>query len=55
LNGVPVKAHISVDMNGENSSSVVAGLNIHLGIININADYKVAKTKTVSAGISFGF
>ncbi len=55
LNGVPVKAHISVDMNGENSSSAVAGLNIHLGIININADYKVAKTKTVSAGVSLGF
>ncbi len=55
LNGVPVKAHVSVDMNGENTSSAVAGLNIHLGIININADYKVAKTKTASAGFSIGF
>lgn len=54
LNGVPVKAHISVDMNGENSSSAVIGFNLHLGFVNINADYKLAKTKTASAGISFG-
>ncbi len=55
LNGVPVKAHVNVDMEGENSSSAVIGFNLHLGIININADYKLAKTKTASAGISFGF
>lgn len=55
LNGVPVKAHVSVDMDGENTSSAVVGFNLHLGIININADYKFAKTKTASAGISFGF
>ncbi|MCX6168846.1 MAG: hypothetical protein NTX65_05885 [Ignavibacteriales bacterium] len=55
LNGVPVKAHISVDLEGENKSSAVIGFNLHLGIVNINADYKLAKTKTVSAGISFGF
>ncbi len=55
LNGVPVKAHISVDMDGENSSSAVIGFNLHLGFVNINADYKLAKTKTASAGISFGF
>ncbi|MHB8907005.1 MAG: DUF6588 family protein [Melioribacteraceae bacterium] len=55
LNGVPVKAHISMEMEGENKSSAVVGLNIHLGIVNINADYKMAKTKTASAGISFGF
>ena len=55
LNGVPVKAHVSVDMEGENKSSAVVGFNLHLGIVNINADYKLAKTKTASAGISFGF
>lgn len=55
LNGVPVKAHISMKMEGENTSSAVVGLNIHLGILNINADYKLAKTKTASAGVSFGF
>ena len=55
LNGVPVKAHISMEMEGENTSSAVVGLNIHLGILNINADYKLAKTKTASAGVSFGF
>jgi len=55
LNGVPVKAHISIDMKGENSSSAVVGFNLHLGVVNINADYKLAKTKTASAGVSFGF
>ncbi len=55
LNGVPVKAHISMDMEGENKSSAVIGFNLHLGIVNINADYKLAKTKTASAGVSFGF
>ena len=55
LNGVPVKAHVNVDLKGENTSSAVVGFNLHLGIININADYKLAKTKTASAGFSIGF
>jgi hypothetical protein len=55
LNGVPVKAHVSMELEGENKTSAVVGLNIHLGVININADYKMAKTKTASAGVSIGF
>ena len=55
INGVPVKARISFELEGENTSSAVVGFNLHLGVININADYKLAKTKTVSAGVSLGF
>ncbi len=55
LNGVPVKARLSMELEGENTSSAVVGFNLHLGILNINADYKLAKTKTASAGVSLGF
>jgi len=56
VNGVPVPpVKISFDLEGENSASAVVGVNIHLAAVNISADYKLAKTKTASAGISFGF
>jgi len=48
----PVK--IGFDLKGENSSGAVVGFTIHLAAVNISADYKMAKTKTASAGISFG-
>jgi hypothetical protein len=55
INGVPVKPiNISLELDGENSSSAVVGLTIHLAIINITGDYKFAKTKTFSVGVSFG-
>ena len=53
--GVQQKGTANFELKGENSSSAVVGFNLHLGVININADYKLAKTKTASAGISFGF
>lgn len=56
INGVPVPpVKISFDLDGENTSSAVIGFNLHLAVLNINADYKFAKTSTASAGISFGF
>ena len=55
INGVPVVAHLNLDLEGENSTGAVVGFNLNLVIININADYKFAKTSTVSAGLSFGF
>ena len=55
VQGVQTTTHISFDLEGENTSSAVIGFNLHLGVVNINADYKLAKTKTASAGISFGF
>ncbi|MCL4549116.1 MAG: hypothetical protein M1495_11165 [Bacteroidetes bacterium] len=56
VGGVPVPpVKISFDMDGDNSSSAVIGFNLHLAVVNINADYKFAKTSTASAGVSFGF
>jgi len=49
------KAKISFELEGENTTGFVVGFNLHLAAININADYKIAKTKTASAGISLGF
>lgn len=56
VNGVPVpKVKVKFDLEGENSGSAVIGFNLHLSVLNINADYKFAKTNTVSTGVSFGF
>ncbi|MCX6174522.1 MAG: hypothetical protein NTZ27_07225 [Ignavibacteriales bacterium] len=46
--------NIAFEIEGENTSSAVVGFTLHLAAVNINADYKLAKTKTASAGISFG-
>jgi hypothetical protein len=55
INGVPVpKTKIQFELEGENSTSFVVGLNVKLVAININADYKIAKTKTASEGVSLG-
>lgn len=56
INGVPVEPiKIKFDLEGENKTGFVVGFNLKLAAVNINADYKIAKTKTASAGISFGF
>lgn len=56
VNGVPVpKLKVNFELEGENKSGFIVGLTLKLGIINLNADYKAAKTKTASAGVSFGF
>ncbi|MEW6506690.1 MAG: DUF6588 family protein [Bacteroidota bacterium] len=55
INGVPVPpTRVQFDLEGENSTAFLIGLNIRLVALNINADYKAAKTKTASAGISVG-
>lgn len=56
VNGVPVpKAKVKFELDGENKTGFVVGFNLKLAVVNIFADYKAAATKTVSAGISFGF
>lgn len=56
VNGVPVPpTKITFEADGDNSSAFTVGLNIKLVALNINADYKIAKTKTASVGVSFGF
>lgn len=55
INGIPVPpVKLKFDLEGENKSGFVVGFNLHLAAININADYKISKTKTASAGVSFG-
>lgn len=55
INGVPVPpTKINFELEGENSSAFVVGFTLKLAAVNINADYKLAKTKTASAGISVG-
>ena len=55
INGVQVPpTKINFELEGENSTGVTIGFNLKLSFFNINADYKIAKTKTASAGISFG-
>ncbi len=49
------KSKLKFELEGENTTGFVVGFNLHLAAININADYKIAKTKTASAGISLGF
>lgn len=56
VNGVPVPvAQIKFEIDGQNKSGLVVGFNLKLGIVNLNVDYKSAKTNTASAGLSFGF
>lgn len=55
INGAPVpKTKINFDMEGENKTGLLVGLKIHLAAVNINADYKMSKTKTASVGLSLG-
>jgi len=55
INNEPVpKVKINFESEGENKTGFVIGFNLKLGFINLNADYKAAKTNTASAGISFG-
>lgn len=56
VSGVQVpKTKIEFELEGENSAGFVIGFNLKLSIVNINADFKISKTKTASAGVSFGF
>jgi hypothetical protein len=56
INGVKVKpVMLGFDIKSQNSTSLVVGLSIKLAVININADYKMAKINTASAGVSLGF
>ncbi len=56
VNGVPVPpTKVKFEAEGNNGSAVTVGMNIKLVALNINADYKFAKTRTLSVGISLGF
>ena len=51
----PQTARISFDVSGENSVGLTLGSTFKLAILNINVDYKLAKTNTLGGGLSFGF
>lgn len=55
INGVPVApVKVNFELEGENKTGVLVGFKVHLAAVNINADYKMSKTKTASVGVSLG-
>jgi Family of unknown function (DUF6588) len=51
----PQTALVSFNQSGENSIGFTLGSTFKLAILNINIDYKLAQTNTLSGGLSFGF
>ncbi|MEW6196645.1 MAG: DUF6588 family protein [Bacteroidota bacterium] len=51
----PQTAKIDIELEGDNSAAFLLGVSFKLAAVNINADYKMAKTNTASLGLSFGF
>ncbi len=47
--------HLEFDLDGANSTAFTLGATFKLFILNLSADYKIAKTNTASASIFFGF
>lgn len=50
----PKTAKIDIELEGDNSAAFLLGVSFKLAAVNINADYKMAKTNTASVGVSFG-
>lgn len=50
----PEEVDVNFDIDGDNTVGVTAGFSIKLVVLNLNVDYKAAKTGTLTAGISFG-
>lgn len=57
VNGNPVQqtSNINFELDGTNSTAFTVGMAFKLAILNLNVDYKFAKVKTASAGLTFGF
>lgn len=53
--GITETARIGFELEGENETGVTLGATLNLIFINLNVDYKMAKTKTITGAISFGF
>jgi len=49
------KSNINFEMKGKNTVGFTFGASFKLAILNFNVDYKIANTKTLSAGLNFGF
>jgi len=53
--GVVNENSIEFTMKGENKSRLIVGAALNLGLINIVADYNIAKHQNISAGVFIGF
>lgn len=51
----PMNNRISFEIEGKNTTRATLGLNFRLGIININADYSLAKYNSATYGMMFNF
>ena len=51
----PQSQSIDVDLDGQNSVGLTIGAQLNLPIVSLNVDYKIAKIKTLTAGINLGF
>lgn len=49
------KTDLEFDLKGDNGVGFTVGAAFSLAIVNLNIDYKLAKTNTVSAALVFGF
>lgn len=49
------KSNINFELEGKNTVGFTVGASFKLAILNLNIDYKIAKLKTLSAGLNFGF
>lgn len=50
----PQKTNISFDLEGENNVGLTIGGALSLPVVSLNVDYKIAKIKTLTLGLSFG-
>ena len=46
---------IDVDLDGENTVGFTIGAQLNLPVVSLNVDYKIAKIKTLTAGLNLGF
>ena len=55
VTGDPMVQEIDFDVEGENNIRLTLGTSFRLGVLNINADYNIAKYPSITAGFGFGF
>lgn len=46
---------IDVELEGENTVGFTIGAQLNLPVVSVNIDYKIAKIKTLTAGLNLGF
>ena len=51
----PSTANLNFDLTGENGTAITLGASFQLFVLHLAVDYKLAKTKTVTASLFLGF